>query len=157
MHREVWINFCMYKISIWLNKWLDQLGRNCIELFCLLLYPFNGYICREKLSFVKAYDSTNGQNEYFMFIFQLKSANTLLDQAQQPYNYLVESIRLRDTQINQQKEHIHTLEEDVRSVTLQLYKVFVAHFVTLLCQTSVILLCWWQSIYTIFFQIGNLK
>ncbi|XP_064636325.1 progesterone-induced-blocking factor 1-like [Lineus longissimus] len=45
---------------------------------------------------------------------ELKNTNNILDQAQQPYNYLIESIRVRDTQVQQQKKHIDTLEEDVR-------------------------------------------
>lgn len=38
----------------------------------------------------------------------------ILDQAQQPYNYLIDSVRQRDAQINKQKEHIANLEADVQ-------------------------------------------
>ncbi|XP_022091596.1 progesterone-induced-blocking factor 1-like [Acanthaster planci] len=44
---------------------------------------------------------------------ELSSATSLLDQAQQPYNYLIESIRSRDHQINKHKTHITALEEDI--------------------------------------------
>lgn len=47
-------------------------------------------------------------------VFQLKNNNTILDQAQQPYNYLIDSVRQRDAQINKQKEHIANLEADVQ-------------------------------------------
>ena len=48
------------------------------------------------------------------FLLQLKNSNTILDQAQQPYNYLIDSVRQRDAQINKQKEHITNLEADVQ-------------------------------------------
>ncbi len=44
---------------------------------------------------------------------QLSNATSLLDQAQQPYNYLIDSIRSRDTQIEKHKDHIGVLEEDI--------------------------------------------
>ncbi|XP_033743341.1 progesterone-induced-blocking factor 1-like [Pecten maximus] len=43
---------------------------------------------------------------------ELKSSNSLLDQAQQPYNYLIESIRQRDASLQKQKEYINSLEHD---------------------------------------------
>ena len=53
----------------------------------------------------------------FMFIFcQLKNANNVLDQAQQPYNYLIDSIRQREVQVQKQREHITTMEEDIRFI-----------------------------------------
>ena len=53
--------------------------------------------------------------EYWtLFVFQLSGATSLLDQAQQPYNYLIESIRSRDKQIQKHKSHIATVEEDIR-------------------------------------------
>ncbi|XP_033646351.1 progesterone-induced-blocking factor 1-like [Asterias rubens] len=45
---------------------------------------------------------------------ELSGATSLLDQAQQPYNYLIESIRSRDKQIQKHKSHIATVEEDIR-------------------------------------------
>jgi progesterone-induced-blocking factor 1 len=45
---------------------------------------------------------------------ELKNTNNILDQAQQPYNYLIERIRVRDTQVQQQKKHIEAMEVDVR-------------------------------------------
>ncbi|XP_070554404.1 progesterone-induced-blocking factor 1-like [Ptychodera flava] len=44
---------------------------------------------------------------------ELANANNLLEQSQQPYNYLIDSIRLRDTQVNKLKKHIVALEEDM--------------------------------------------
>lgn len=43
---------------------------------------------------------------------ELKNSNSLLDQAQQPYNYLIESIRQRDANLQKQKEYIASLEHD---------------------------------------------
>ncbi|NWT21128.1 PIBF1 factor, partial [Vireo altiloquus] len=44
---------------------------------------------------------------------ELDRANSLLNQAQQPYKYLIETVQQRDSQINLQKEHIAQLEKDV--------------------------------------------
>ncbi|NXU58082.1 PIBF1 factor, partial [Turnix velox] len=44
---------------------------------------------------------------------ELDRANSLLSQVQQPYKYLIETVQLRDSQINLQKEHIAQLEKDV--------------------------------------------
>ncbi|VDI63543.1 Hypothetical predicted protein, partial [Mytilus galloprovincialis] len=48
---------------------------------------------------------------------ELKNSNSILDQAQQPYNYLIESIRQRDNQIMKQKDYTATLENDVKYFT----------------------------------------
>ncbi|XP_063415782.1 progesterone-induced-blocking factor 1-like [Mytilus trossulus] len=48
---------------------------------------------------------------------ELKNSNSILDQAQQPYNYLIESIRQRDNQIMKQKDYTATLEHDVKKFT----------------------------------------
>ena len=45
---------------------------------------------------------------------QLEAANQLLQQTQQPYSYLIETVRQRDTHILTLKERITQLEEDVR-------------------------------------------
>ncbi|XP_033100257.1 progesterone-induced-blocking factor 1-like [Anneissia japonica] len=47
---------------------------------------------------------------------ELSNATSLLDQAQQPYHYLIESIRTRDSQIDKHSEHISILEDDIRSL-----------------------------------------
>lgn len=47
-------------------------------------------------------------------LFQLKSANAVLDQAQQPYSYLIESIRVREVQIQQLSQQVAMLEEDTQ-------------------------------------------
>ncbi|NXO09075.1 PIBF1 factor, partial [Oriolus oriolus] len=44
---------------------------------------------------------------------ELDRANSLLNQAQQPYKYLIETVQQRDSQISLQKEHITQLEKDV--------------------------------------------
>ncbi|NXO35468.1 PIBF1 factor, partial [Locustella ochotensis] len=44
---------------------------------------------------------------------ELDRANSLLNQAQQPYKYLIETVQQRDSQISLQKEHIMQLEKDV--------------------------------------------
>ncbi|XP_068785759.1 progesterone-induced-blocking factor 1 isoform X2 [Struthio camelus] len=44
---------------------------------------------------------------------ELDRANSLLNQVQQPYKYLIETVRQRDSQISLQKEHITQLEKDV--------------------------------------------
>ncbi|NXO76879.1 PIBF1 factor, partial [Sitta europaea] len=44
---------------------------------------------------------------------ELDRANSLLNQAQQPYKYLIETVQQRDSQISLQKEHISQLEKDV--------------------------------------------
>ncbi|XP_050187541.1 progesterone-induced-blocking factor 1 isoform X2 [Myiozetetes cayanensis] len=44
---------------------------------------------------------------------ELERANSLLNQAQQPYKYLIETVQQRDSQISLQKEHITQLEKDV--------------------------------------------
>ncbi|XP_048243821.1 progesterone-induced-blocking factor 1-like [Haliotis rufescens] len=45
---------------------------------------------------------------------EVKNANCLLDQSQQPYNYLIDSIRVRDDQMRKLKDHTARLEEDLR-------------------------------------------
>ncbi|XP_067841596.1 progesterone-induced-blocking factor 1 [Heptranchias perlo] len=44
---------------------------------------------------------------------KLANANSLLSQAQQPYSYLIETVRQRDTQIQTYKEHLSQLENEV--------------------------------------------
>ncbi len=45
---------------------------------------------------------------------QLLAANQLLQQTQQPYSYLIETVRQRDAQIATLKERLSSLEDDVR-------------------------------------------
>nr|XP_046196485.1 progesterone-induced-blocking factor 1-like [Oncorhynchus gorbuscha] len=47
---------------------------------------------------------------------ELEAANRLLQQAQQPYSYLIDTVRQRDTQILSLRERITQLEEDTRSL-----------------------------------------
>ncbi|XP_036396991.1 progesterone-induced-blocking factor 1 [Megalops cyprinoides] len=47
---------------------------------------------------------------------ELEDANRLLQQAQQPYSYLIETVRQRDSQIMSLKKQVSQLEEDVRTL-----------------------------------------
>ena len=46
---------------------------------------------------------------------QLSKATSLLNEAQQPYNYLIESIRARDSQNQSLTEQLALMEEETRS------------------------------------------
>jgi septal ring factor EnvC (AmiA/AmiB activator) len=45
---------------------------------------------------------------------QLSTANRLLQQTQQPYSYLIETVRQRDAQVASLKEQVASLEDSVR-------------------------------------------
>uniref|UniRef100_A0A667X5K4 Progesterone immunomodulatory binding factor 1 n=1 Tax=Myripristis murdjan TaxID=586833 RepID=A0A667X5K4_9TELE len=47
---------------------------------------------------------------------ELSAANRLLQQTQQPYSYLIETVRQRDAQIDTMKKRIASLEDDVSSL-----------------------------------------
>ncbi|KAM9364266.1 progesterone-induced-blocking factor 1 isoform 1-T2 [Pholidichthys leucotaenia] len=47
---------------------------------------------------------------------ELLSANQLLQQTQQPYSYLIDTVRQRDAQISMLKEHVTSLEDTVSSL-----------------------------------------
>ncbi|XP_051748050.1 progesterone-induced-blocking factor 1 [Ctenopharyngodon idella] len=47
---------------------------------------------------------------------ELEAANQLLQQAQQPHSYLIETVRQRDTQIHTLKDHLTRLEEEVSAL-----------------------------------------
>ncbi|XP_036419362.1 progesterone-induced-blocking factor 1 [Colossoma macropomum] len=47
---------------------------------------------------------------------ELQTANQLLQQSQQPYSYLIETVRQRDTQIQSLKERLSQLEEEVSAL-----------------------------------------
>ncbi|MCJ8748089.1 hypothetical protein PDJAM_G00160970 [Pangasius djambal] len=47
---------------------------------------------------------------------ELQAANQLLQQAQQPYSYLIDTVRQRDTQIQSLKERLLQLEEEVSAL-----------------------------------------
>lgn len=50
--------------------------------------------------------------EGIVFFFQLKQTTTLLDEAQQPYSYLIASMKARDEQNKSLKDIIATMEKD---------------------------------------------
>ena len=54
---------------------------------------------------------------YIVFLFQLKSAQSILEQSHQPYQYLVDGIKVRDQQIAKKKDRIASLETQVGYVT----------------------------------------
>ncbi|GAA6069689.1 progesterone-induced-blocking factor 1 isoform X2, partial [Tachysurus ichikawai] len=47
---------------------------------------------------------------------ELQAANQLLQQAQQPYSYLIETVRQRDTQIQSLNQRLSQLEEEVSAL-----------------------------------------
>ncbi|KAK3597678.1 hypothetical protein CHS0354_040054 [Potamilus streckersoni] len=70
----------------------------------------------EKINTSLKQDLEREKNKFKQLAEELKNSNSLLDQAQQPYNYLIESIRVRDNQIQKQRDYIITLEEDVKKL-----------------------------------------
>ncbi|KAJ8297810.1 hypothetical protein KUTeg_024341, partial [Tegillarca granosa] len=68
----------------------------------------------EKINTGCRQDLERERNKIKQLAEELKNSNSLLDQAQQPYNYLIESIRQRDGQLQKQREYIESLETDVR-------------------------------------------
>lgn len=63
--------------------------------------------------------SNLGKENFCIICQQLSKATSLLNEAQQPYNYLIESIKARDTQNQTLTERLELMEEDVRSVKYQ--------------------------------------
>jgi len=51
----------------------------------------------------------------FVAVCQLKNANGLLDDCQQPYHYLIESIRKRDDELNRLRQTLQSRDADLRS------------------------------------------
>ncbi|KAL5012861.1 hypothetical protein ScPMuIL_011412 [Solemya velum] len=47
---------------------------------------------------------------------ELKNSNTLLEQSQQPYNYLIDSMRSKESQICKQREYISSLEQENENI-----------------------------------------
>eukprot|EP00118_Oscarella_pearsei_P015092 m.133244 g.133244 ORF g.133244 m.133244 type:complete len:729 (+) comp38121_c0_seq4:1182-3368(+) len=59
-------------------------------------------------------DGSSQEERIAQLALQLDEGNRLLEQSQQPYNYLVDTIRTRDQQIGLQKRHLETLGEEAR-------------------------------------------
>ncbi|XP_071481297.1 progesterone-induced-blocking factor 1-like [Diadema antillarum] len=55
-----------------------------------------------------------GETKIQQLCEELSSATNLLEQSQQPYNYLIDSIKTRDRQISSQRDHIAAATEDLR-------------------------------------------
>lgn len=66
---------------------------------------------------------------YICVIPQLLAANQLLQHTQQPYSYLIETVRQRDAQISVLKERMNSLEDDVRYT----YRTHIYREETCLC------------------------
>ncbi|GFN91617.1 progesterone-induced-blocking factor 1 [Plakobranchus ocellatus] len=61
-------------------------------------------------------DVVEYKNKINSLVKEVENTNNLLDQSQQPYSYLIQSIKTRDAQIQQQGATIKVLEEDLRRV-----------------------------------------
>lgn len=61
-------------------------------------------------------DLAEHKNKINSLVKEVENTNSLLDQSQQPYSYLIQSIKTRDGQIQQQGATIQVLEEDLRRV-----------------------------------------
>ncbi|XP_048350076.1 progesterone-induced-blocking factor 1 [Sphaerodactylus townsendi] len=67
----------------------------------------------EKQNSLLAKDLEHQKEQVTQISQELDRANSLLNQVQQPYRYLIESVQQRDSQILLHREHITQLEEDV--------------------------------------------
>ncbi|NXH24243.1 PIBF1 factor, partial [Myiagra hebetior] len=67
----------------------------------------------EKQNSLLVKDLEHQKEQVIQISQELDRANSLLNQAQQPYKYLIETVQQRDSQISLQKEHIAQLERDV--------------------------------------------
>ncbi|NWZ75998.1 PIBF1 factor, partial [Poecile atricapillus] len=67
----------------------------------------------EKQNSLLVKDLEHQKEQVIQISQELDRANSLLNQAQQPYKYLIETVQQRDSQISLQKEHIMQLEKDV--------------------------------------------
>ncbi|XP_071991434.1 progesterone-induced-blocking factor 1 isoform X2 [Engystomops pustulosus] len=67
---------------------------------------------RQNSSLIK--DLENQREQTTKVSLELDRTNSLLSQVHQPYQYLIESVRQRDTQIDSHKDQISKLEKDVR-------------------------------------------
>ncbi|NXQ76647.1 PIBF1 factor, partial [Quiscalus mexicanus] len=66
----------------------------------------------EKQNSLLVKDLEHQKEQVIQISQELDRANSLLNQAQQPYKYLIETVQQRDSQISLQKEHITQLEKD---------------------------------------------
>ncbi|XP_063005497.1 progesterone-induced-blocking factor 1 isoform X2 [Melospiza melodia melodia] len=66
----------------------------------------------EKQNSLLVKDLEHQKEQVIQISQELDRANSLLNQAQQPYKYLIETVQQRDSQISLQKEHIAQLEKD---------------------------------------------
>ncbi|KAM5288063.1 progesterone-induced-blocking factor 1 [Ctenodactylus gundi] len=62
-------------------------------------------------------DLEHKKDEVSQLSQELDRANLLLSQTQQPYSYLIESVRQRDTKINSLSERVAQLEKDVSNLS----------------------------------------
>ncbi|XP_063005496.1 progesterone-induced-blocking factor 1 isoform X1 [Melospiza melodia melodia] len=85
----------------------------------------------EKQNSLLVKDLEHQKEQVIQISQELDRANSLLNQAQQPYKYLIETVQQRDSQISLQKEHIAQLEKDFRTVQVVLKVACVSS-----CQTE---------------------
>ncbi|XP_066872827.1 progesterone-induced-blocking factor 1 isoform X2 [Kogia breviceps] len=70
----------------------------------------------EKRNSMVLKDLEHQKNQVTQLSQELDTANSLLNQTQQPYRYLIESVRQRDSKIDSLKEYITQLEKDVSNL-----------------------------------------
>ncbi|XP_004680156.1 PREDICTED: progesterone-induced-blocking factor 1 isoform X1 [Condylura cristata] len=70
----------------------------------------------EKQNSLVLKDLEHQKDQVIQLSQELDRANSLLNQTQQPYRYLIESVRQRDTKIDSLKENITQLEKDVSNL-----------------------------------------
>ncbi|XP_039241109.1 progesterone-induced-blocking factor 1 isoform X1 [Pipra filicauda] len=96
-------------------KQRPKLGKVQLELD---FYWYSVHLARrllqlEKQNSLLVKDLEHQKEQVTQISQELDRANSLLNQAQQPYKYLIETVQQRDSQISLQKEHITQLEKDV--------------------------------------------
>lgn len=67
---------------------------------------------RANTSLRKSLENENKKSQ--QLASQVDSTNRLLKEAQQPYSYLIDSLQGKDNMVQNQKQLIESLEEDVR-------------------------------------------
>ena len=70
----------------------------------------------EKINTSLRQDIEQQKQKTLLMADELKSANNLLNEADQPHNYLISCMRTRDAQILKQKEYIATLEKEAEEL-----------------------------------------
>ncbi|BFZ15223.1 hypothetical protein BsWGS_18261 [Bradybaena similaris] len=79
------------------------------------------HLARRVLQLEKTNTSLQKENQEYKnkinsMVKEVETTNELLNQSQQPYSYLIQSIKARDQQIQQQSATMQVLEEDLRKL-----------------------------------------